>query len=225
MNVKVYVPALFTADFLYIIFKCALQWILAYFLCFATILCQVTSVMSDSLWPHGLLLTRLFSPWDSPDKNAGVGCHFLLQGFKPAFPVAPTLQLDSLPLSHKESIYFTYLISWHLHSKHPAPPKKKNLLYLLAFSVRTPFLYPLTTSNKLSFSMEFPNLSFSYNKITQYAAFWSWLLLVNINFQCSLILQHLIVLLSFLSLNTISLCGFTTFIYSFISCSFTFWLL
>ena len=29
---------------------------------------------------YGLWLTRLLSPWDSPDKNAGVGCHFLLQG-------------------------------------------------------------------------------------------------------------------------------------------------
>ena len=29
---------------------------------------------------HGLLPTRLLSPWDSPGKNTGVGCHFLLQG-------------------------------------------------------------------------------------------------------------------------------------------------
>ena len=36
------------------------------------------SVVSDSLWPHGLY--RLFSPWDFPGKNTGVGCHFLLQG-------------------------------------------------------------------------------------------------------------------------------------------------
>ena len=37
------------------------------------------SVVSDSLWPHGLQPTRLPHPWDSPDKNTGVGCHFLLQ--------------------------------------------------------------------------------------------------------------------------------------------------
>ena len=35
--------------------------------------------MSDSLGPHGLLPTRLLCPWNSPDKNIGVGCHFLLQ--------------------------------------------------------------------------------------------------------------------------------------------------
>ena len=38
------------------------------------------SVVSDSLQPHGLQPTRLLHPWDSPGKNTGVGCHFLLQG-------------------------------------------------------------------------------------------------------------------------------------------------
>ena len=37
------------------------------------------SVVSDSLRPHGLYLTRLLSPWNFPGKNTGVGCHFLLQ--------------------------------------------------------------------------------------------------------------------------------------------------
>ena len=38
--------------------------------------------MSDSLLPHGLQPTRLLCPWDSPGKNTGVGCHFLLQCMK-----------------------------------------------------------------------------------------------------------------------------------------------
>jgi len=38
--------------------------------------------MSDSVWPHGLQPTRLLRPWDSPGKNTGVGCHFLLQWMK-----------------------------------------------------------------------------------------------------------------------------------------------
>ena len=41
--------------------------------------CQVASVVSDSVRPHGLQPTRLLHPWDSPGKNTGVGCHFLLQ--------------------------------------------------------------------------------------------------------------------------------------------------
>ena len=35
--------------------------------------------MSDSVRPQRWQLTRLFCPWDSPGKNTGVGCHFLLQ--------------------------------------------------------------------------------------------------------------------------------------------------
>ena len=30
--------------------------------------------------PQGLQPTRLLSPWNSPGKNTGVGCHALLQG-------------------------------------------------------------------------------------------------------------------------------------------------
>ena len=35
--------------------------------------------MSDSVQPHRRQPTRLLHPWDSPGKNTGVGCHFLLQ--------------------------------------------------------------------------------------------------------------------------------------------------
>ena len=41
------------------------------------------SVVSESLGPHGLQPTRLFCPWNSPGKNTGAGCHFLLQGIFP----------------------------------------------------------------------------------------------------------------------------------------------
>ena len=36
--------------------------------------------MSNSVQPHGWQPTRLCRPWDSPGKNTGVSCHFLLQG-------------------------------------------------------------------------------------------------------------------------------------------------
>ena len=42
----------------------------------------VTSVVSDSVRPHRRQPTRLPCPWDSPGKNSGVGCHFLLQCMK-----------------------------------------------------------------------------------------------------------------------------------------------
>ena len=40
------------------------------------------SVVSDSVRPHRRQPTRLLHPWDFPGKNAGVGCHFLLQCMK-----------------------------------------------------------------------------------------------------------------------------------------------
>ena len=38
--------------------------------------------MSDSVRPHRRQPTRLPRPWNSPGKNTGVGCHFLLQCMK-----------------------------------------------------------------------------------------------------------------------------------------------
>ena len=38
--------------------------------------------MSNSVRPHRRQPTRLPCPWDSPGKNTGVGCHFLLQCMK-----------------------------------------------------------------------------------------------------------------------------------------------
>ena len=59
------------------------------------------SVLSDSLRPH-----ELYSPWNSPGQNTGVGSHSLLQGMlhssgdlpNPGIESGlPSLQVDSLP--------------------------------------------------------------------------------------------------------------------------------
>ena len=42
----------------------------------------VASVVSNSVQPHRWQRTSLPHPWDSPGKNTGVGCHFLLQYLK-----------------------------------------------------------------------------------------------------------------------------------------------
>ena len=39
-------------------------------------------LMSNSVRPHRRQPTRLPHPWDSPGKNTGVGCYFLLQCMK-----------------------------------------------------------------------------------------------------------------------------------------------
>ena len=69
-----------------------------------TLLPPCGSVISDSLQPCCLHPTRLLCPWDSPGKNTGVGCHFLLQGVFPTQGLNLCLlnrQADSLPLSHQ----------------------------------------------------------------------------------------------------------------------------
>ena len=43
---------------------------------------QQMSVMSNSVRPHRQQPTSFLRPWDSPGKNIGVGCHFLLQCMK-----------------------------------------------------------------------------------------------------------------------------------------------
>ena len=51
------------------------------------------SAVSDSLQPHGL-----YSPWNSPGQNTGVGSLSLLQGLFPGIePRSPALQTNCLP--------------------------------------------------------------------------------------------------------------------------------
>ena len=62
--------------------------------------CVSHSVVSDSLWSHGLQPIRLLCSWNSPGKNNGVGCHALLQG------IFPTQGWDP-GLLHCRQIFFT----------------------------------------------------------------------------------------------------------------------
>ena len=48
-------------------------------LCVLELFSYVTSVVSNSVRPHRWQATRLHRSWDSPGKNTGVGCHFLLR--------------------------------------------------------------------------------------------------------------------------------------------------
>ena len=82
--------------------------------------CWVASVVSDSARPHWWKPTRLPRPWDSPGKNTGVGCHFLLQCMtvKSEREVAqscPTLSdpMDySLPGSSIHGIFQARVLEW-----------------------------------------------------------------------------------------------------------------
>ena len=64
------------------------------------------SVVSDSLLPHGL-----YSPWNSPGQNTGVGSLSLLQGIFPAQgsnPGLPHCRRILYQLSHQGSPYILY---------------------------------------------------------------------------------------------------------------------
>ena len=67
----------------------------------------VASVLSDSVRPHRRQSTRLPRPWDSPDKNTGVGCHFLLQCMK----VKSESEVAQLCLTLSNPMVQTYVIS------------------------------------------------------------------------------------------------------------------
>ena len=59
-------------------------------------------------WSHGLQLTRLLCLWNSPGKNTGVGCYFLLQEIFPdpgIKPGSPALQTDTLPSTYWPTYY------------------------------------------------------------------------------------------------------------------------
>ena len=65
--------------------QCIQQLYLHYaVLCLVAQLCLI-------LQPHGLQPARLLCPWDFPGKNAGVGCHALLQGIFPTQGSKPGL--------------------------------------------------------------------------------------------------------------------------------------
>ena len=76
--------------------------------------------MSDSVRPQRRQPTRLPRPWDSPGKNTGVGCHFLLQcmkvkGESEVAQSCPTLRdpMDcSLPHSSIQGIFQARVLEW-----------------------------------------------------------------------------------------------------------------
>ena len=76
--------------------------------------------MSNCVRPHRRQPTKLPRPWDSPGKNTGVGCHFLLQCMKvksesEVAQLCPTLRnpMDcSLPGSSIHGIFQVRALEW-----------------------------------------------------------------------------------------------------------------
>ena len=76
--------------------------------------------MSNSVRPHRWQPTRLPNPWDSPGKNTGVDCHFLLQCMKvksesevtQSCPTLSDLMDCSLPGSSVHGIFQARVLEW-----------------------------------------------------------------------------------------------------------------
>ena len=98
------------------------------------------------MWPHRRQPTRLLRPWDSPGKNTGVGCHFLLQCMKvksesEVAQLCPTLSdpMDcSLTGSSVHGIFQARVLEWGAiqakSMKHITPilnPKVNNRLWVI----------------------------------------------------------------------------------------------
>ena len=103
--------------------------------------------MSNSVRPHRRQPSRLPRPWDSPGKNTGVGCHFLLQCVKVTSEseVAQSCQtlrdpMDrSLPGSSIHGVFQARVLEW---GAIPTPGPSNSTLIPFQEKRR-----PLTSSN------------------------------------------------------------------------------
>ena len=111
--------------------------------------------MSDSVRPHRQQPTRLPCPWDSPGKNTGVCCHFLLQCMKvksESEVIQSCLTLSDpmdcrLPGSSVHGIFQARVLEWGAIAFSLVYLKSENLK-----SVPWPKL-PLSSSGSFSHSM------------------------------------------------------------------------
>ena len=126
--------------------------------------CVSRSVMPDSLRPHGLQPAELPCPWDSPGKNTGVGCHFLLQGIFPT-------QGSNVGLPHCGQILH--------HLSHQGSPRKSLNGWKLASSHLLRILWKWPRLIQLCIlspsSLQSPSLSLCFS----HAGYW--LILENAN--------------------------------------------
>ena len=107
--------------------------------------------MSDSVRPHRWKPTSLPCPWDSPGKNTGVGCHFLLQCMKvksesgvaqscPNF----SIPMDcSLPGSCVHAVFQARVLEWVAiaFSLAAAAVAKFTMVYILYYTIYITLYY------------------------------------------------------------------------------------
>ena len=110
--------------------------------------------MSNSVRPHRRQPTRLSCPWDSPGKNTGVGCHFLLQCMKvksesEVTQSCPTLSdpMDCSPPGPSiHGIFQARVLSLHLKSL-------LTFIRKLAFVLLSALVFPLYFLTSVTFTL------------------------------------------------------------------------
>ena len=160
--------------------------------------------MSNSVWPHRWLPTRLPRPWDPSGKNTGVACHFLLQCMQAkseseVAQLCPTSWpfLTSWAASHQTSLSFTIsqslpkfmLIASVMPSRH----------LLLWCPLLLPLIFPSVRgfSNESSVCIRWPkywSFSFCISPSHEYSALLSlkidWFDLLAVQGTFRSLLQH-----------------------------------
>ena len=127
--------------------------------------------MSDSVRPHRWQPTRL--PPDSPGKNTGVGCHFLLQCMKvksesevaQSCPTRSNPMDCSLPGSSVHGIFQARVMEWGAIA-FSAPHIHSSPLYQ--------HLYHLHQQSGISVTTDEPMLSHNHPKYLVLYSLWIW---------------------------------------------------
>ena len=95
-----------------------------------------SSVLSrfSRVWLYVILRTvestRLLCPWDSPGKNTGVGCHFLLQG---------------VFLTQRSNLHLLRLLHWQAGALTLAPPRKYLIFAIFILDMHVQFIKTRST--------------------------------------------------------------------------------
>ena len=126
--------------------------------------------MSNSVRPHRWQPTRLPHPWDSPVKNSGVGCHFLLQCIKVKMKLLSHVRLLATPwtAAHQAppsmGFFQAKVLEWgaiafsekdlDLSNSLSSPnfPRKNNLFVLYYYNILYVLYYFCVPMNSVLFS-------------------------------------------------------------------------
>ena len=135
-------PVLFSSFNLSTVFTHLIPWV--------TLFSPPATVVSNSVQPHRRQPTRLPHPWDSPGKNTGVDCHFLLQCMKvksvnEVTQSCPTLSdpMDcSLPGSSVHGIFQARVLEWVPIAWEKFTIAPKNLTNQISIPNHKPWKFP-----------------------------------------------------------------------------------